>query len=73
MIFPLVRNACIAQQLCHGFIQSGDPVTAVSCQHGGEAADQSEYAAKAAAAYKEAVEKLVNDKVFPDGREHRVC
>lgn len=33
------------------------------------AADQSEYNAKAEAAYKEAVEKLVNDKVFPNGEE----
>jgi len=30
MIFSLVRNACIAQQLCHSFIQSGDP-DAVCC------------------------------------------
>lgn len=32
-------------------------------------ADQNEYNAKAEAAYKEAVEKLVNDKVFPNGEE----
>ena len=58
-------------------------LTAVGCRYGGEpatdptnsagsageAADQSEYATKADAAYKEAVEKLVNDKVFPDGKE----
>ena len=32
-------------------------------------ADQSEYAAKADEAYKAAVEKLVNDKVFPNGED----
>lgn len=32
-------------------------------------AAQSEYNAKAEAAYKEAVEKLINDKVYPDGEE----
>ena len=32
-------------------------------------ADQSEYAAKADEAYKAAVEKLVNDKVFPTGED----
>ena len=32
-------------------------------------ADQSEYTAKADEAYKEAVEKLVNDKVFPNGED----
>ena len=32
-------------------------------------AEQGEYAAKAEAAYKETVEKLINDKVYPDGEE----
>lgn len=32
-------------------------------------AEQGEYAAKAEAAYKAAVEKLVNDKVFPNGED----
>ena len=56
---------------CQGGEAPAEPVNAAepTAEPAEATAEQGEYAAKAEAAYKDAIEKLMTDKVFPDGEE----